>query len=73
MTGELTIKQLHTILGELIADGYGNRKFQLYYDSETTYTSIPKGSAIRLFSNAVRFTDYDDGECHLTKELMEKL
>lgn len=73
MTEQLTIKQLHTILEELIADGYGNREFQLWYDSETVYTSISKGSKITLINNAVRFTDYDDGKCHLNKELMEKL
>ena len=73
MTDELTIKQLHTILEELIADGHGDKEFQLFYDSETVYTTITKGSAIRLLSNAVRFTDYDDGKCHLDKKLMEKL
>lgn len=73
MTEELTIKQLHTILGELIKDGHGNKEFQIWYDSETAYTTITKGSAITLINNAVRFTDYDDGTCHLDPELMEKL
>ena len=73
MTEQLTIKQLHIILGELIKDGYGDKEFQLWYDGEIVYTSIPKGSAITLFKESVRFTDYDDGECHLEKELMEKL
>lgn len=73
MSKQLTIKQFHTILGELIADGYGDKEFQLWYDSENTYTTIPLGSRIILYKNAVRFTDYDDGECHLTDELMEML
>lgn len=73
MTEQLTIKQLHMILGELIADGYGNREFQLWYDNETRFTSIPKGSAITLINKAVRFTDHDDGKCHLDDEIMELL
>jgi len=68
MTDQLTIKELHLILGELIADGYGNREFQLWYDSETVYTTIPKGSAITLINKAVRFTDHDDGDTHYTGE-----
>ena len=65
MTGPYKIKELYKILGALIDDGYGNREFQLYYDSETTYTSIPKGSRILVLSKAIRFTDRDDGECHI--------
>lgn len=73
MTEQLTISELHKIIGELIADGYGNREFQLWYDSETAVTSIPKGSAITLINKAVRFTDYDDGKCHYDKSLLEVL
>lgn len=73
MTDQLTISELHKILGELIKDGYGNREFQLWCDSETVYTTIPKGSAITLINKAVRFTDYDDGKCHLCEDLMERL
>lgn len=65
MTGQYTIKELHKILGALIDDGYGDREFQMYYDSETVHTSIPKGSRILVFSKAIRFTDYDDGTCHI--------
>jgi hypothetical protein len=70
---ELTIKELYKILGELIADGHGNKEFQLWYDGETVYTTIPKGSSITLINNGVRFTDYDDGECHYDKSLLEVL
>ena len=73
MSKYLTIKQLYILLGELIADGYGDREFQLSYDSETVYTTIPKGSAILIFSKGVRFTDYDDGRCHLDDDVMEML
>ncbi len=65
MTKQYTIKELYKILGALIQDGYGNKEFQIYYDSETTYTTIPKGSRILVLSKAVRFTDYDDGTCHI--------
>ncbi len=59
---ELSIKELHVVLGELIKDGYGDKEFQLYYDSETVYTTIPKKSRIFIFKNGVRFSDYE--ECH---------
>lgn len=65
MVEQYKIKELYNILGALIDDGYGNREFQLYYDSETAYTSIPKGSRILVLSKAIRFTDRDDGECHI--------
>ena len=65
MTDQYKIKELYKILGALIDDGYGNREFQLYYDSETVYTTIPKGSRILVLSKAIRFTDYDDGTCHI--------
>lgn len=73
MTDQLTIRQLHILLGELIADGYGDREFQLFYDSETVYTTIPKGSAITVMSKSIRFTDYDDGKCHLDDDVMEMI
>lgn len=57
---ELTISELHKILSELIEKGNCDKEFQLYYDSETVYTTIPKGSRIRVLSNGIRFTDYDD-------------
>ena len=72
MTKQYTINELYKILGALIEDGYGNREFQLYYDSETVYTTIPKGSRILVLSKAIRFTDNDDGTCHID-EYMEKL
>lgn len=56
---ELTISELHTILTELINQGHGDKEFQLYYDSECVYTSIPKGSKVRIFEDGVRFTDYE--------------
>ena len=56
----LSIQELYDILGELIEDGYGKREFQIFYDSELVYTTIPKGSKIRLIGNGVRFTDYKD-------------
>ena len=65
MTNQYTIKELYKILGALIDDGYGNKEFQIYYDSETVYTTIPKGSKIELNNKGVRFTDYDDGTCHI--------
>lgn len=73
MSKYYTIKELYIILGELIADGYGNREFQLLYDSECVFTSIPKGSSITLMSKAVRFTDYDDGKCHLNDKMMNMI
>lgn len=57
---ELSIKELHVILGELIKDGYGDKEFQLYYDSETVYTTIPKKSRIFIFKKGVRFSDYEE-------------
>ncbi len=73
MTGPYKIKELYKILGALIDDGYGNREFQLYYDNETTHTSIPKGSRILVLSKAIRFTDRDDGTCHIDdlEEILE--
>lgn len=65
MTEQYKIRELYKILGALIDDGYGNRDFQLYYDSETAFTTIPKGSRILVLSKAIRFTDRDDGECHI--------
>lgn len=65
MTTEYSVKELYNILGALIDDGYGDKEFQLYYDSETVYTTIPKGSRILILSKGIRFTDYDDGICHI--------
>ena len=65
MTNQYTIKELYKILGTLIDDGYGDKEFQIYYDSEAVYTTIPKGSKIELNNEGVRFTDYDDGTCHI--------
>lgn len=65
MTSQYKIKELHKILGALIDDGYGDREFQLWCDSETVYTTIPKGSRVLVLSKAIRFTDYDDGTCHI--------
>lgn len=65
MSSEYSVRDLYKILGALIDDGYGDREFQLYYDSEIVYTTIPKGSRIRVLSNGIRFTDYDDGVCHI--------
>ena len=58
MTEELTIKELHEILSKLIKEGHGDKEFQLYYDSEYVYTTITKGSKIRILDDGVRFTDY---------------
>ena len=55
---ELTITELHEILGNLIEEGHGDKEFQLFYDGECVYTTIPKGSKIRIMGNGVRFTDY---------------
>ena len=65
MVKSYKIKELYKILGALIDDGYGNREFQLSYDGDLVYTTIPKGSRVLVLSKAVRFTDYDDGECHI--------
>ena len=62
---EYKIKELYKILGALIKDGYGDKEFQIWYDSETVYTTIPKGSKIEINSKGIRFTDYNDGECHI--------
>ena len=58
MNDQLTISDLHKILTELIEKGHGNKEFQLYYDSEYVYTTITKGSKIRILDDGVRFTDY---------------
>ena len=58
MTEELTIKELHEILSKLIEEGHGDKEFQMYYDSECVYTTIPVGSKIRILADGVRFTDY---------------
>jgi hypothetical protein len=55
---DLTVKELHDILYELIEQGHGDKEFQLYYDGECVYTTISKGSPIRLIGDGVRFTDY---------------
>ena len=57
---ELTISELNEILSELIEQGHGDKEFQLYYDSEFVYTTITKGSKIRIFKDEVRFTDYKE-------------
>ena len=59
MTDQLTISDLHEILAELIEKGHGDKEFQLYYDGECVYTTIPEGSSIRIFEDGVRFTDYE--------------
>ena len=59
MAEQLTINELHKILTKLIEDGHGDKEFQMYYDSECVYTTIPKGSKIRFIGNGVRFTDYE--------------
>lgn len=72
----LKIKELHKILGELIADGQGDKKFEIFYDSETVYTTIPKKSRILMFSNSIRFTDYEEEykpKDHLIEGILEKL
>lgn len=56
---ELTISELHKILSELIKKGHGDKEFQIYYDAECVYTTITKGSKIRILENGVRFTDYN--------------
>ena len=58
MTEQLTIKELHEILSELIEKGHGDKEFQLYYDGEYVYTTISKGSPVRILDDGVRFTDY---------------
>ena len=56
---ELTITELRNILNKLIEKGHGDKEFQLYYDGECVYTTIPKNSKIRIMEDGVRFTDYD--------------
>ncbi len=58
MTDQLTIKELHEILTGLIEEGHGDKEFQLYYDGECVYTTISKGSPVRIIEDGVRFTDY---------------
>lgn len=56
----LSIKDLYTVLGELIADGYGNKQFQISYDNESKYTNIPIKSRIFVYNRAIRFSDYKE-------------
>ena len=72
---DLKIKELHKILGELIADGYGDREFQIFYDSDTVYTTIPKKSRILVFSKGIRFSDYEEDSSRdgLIEGILEKL
>ena len=56
----LSIKDLYTVLGELIADGYGNKQFQLYYDNETKHTNIPIKSRVFVYDKGIRFSDYKE-------------
>lgn len=56
----LSIKDLYTVLGELIADGYGNKQFQLYYDNESKYTNIPIKSRVFVYDKGIRFSDYKE-------------
>lgn len=60
MSKDITIKELHTLLEGLIEDGYGNREFQMYYDTDYAYTTIPKGSRILVLSKSIRFSDYEN-------------
>ena len=76
MSGQVTLKELHTILGDLIECGHGDKEFQIYYDSETVYTTIPKGSRILVFGKGIRFSDYeikDPSEEGAIGWLLEKL
>ena len=57
---KLTINELHTILGELIEDGYGYRNFELLYDNECAKTSIPKKSRIFITNDSIRFSDHQE-------------
>lgn len=57
---ELTIKELNKILSNLIKDGHGDKEFQIYYDSDCVYTTIPKKSRIYIFDNDIRFSDYEE-------------
>lgn len=59
MSEQLTISDLYNILDKLIEKGHGDKEFQLFYDGECVYTSIPKDSPIRIFEDGVRFTDYE--------------
>lgn len=56
---ELTISELSEILLKLIEQGHGDKEFQIYYDGEVVYTTIPKNSPIRIIGNGIRFTDYE--------------
>ena len=56
----LSIKDLYTVLGELIADGYGNKQFQISYDNETKHTHIPVKSRVFVHDRAIRFSDYKE-------------
>ena len=56
----LSIKDLYTVLGELIADGYGNKQFQISYDNETKHTHIPVKSRVFVHDRTIRFSDYKE-------------
>ena len=56
----LSIKDLYTVLGELIADGYGNKQLQISYDNETKHTHIPVKSRVFVHDRAIRFSDYKE-------------
>lgn len=73
---DVTINELSKLLNGLIEEGYGDKEFQIYYDSETTYTSIPRKSRILVFKNSIRFSDYaepDLPEEGLIKGILKKL
>ena len=55
---ELTIKELHSILEELIKKGYGDHEFQISYDSDCVVTSIPNTVDPIICFDRVIFSDY---------------
>ena len=55
---DLTIKELHTILTELIEKGHGDSEFRLSYDSDCVYTTLPKSVDPLISFDYVTFSDY---------------
>ena len=55
---DLTIRELHSILTDLIEKGHGDSEFRLSYDSDCVYTTLPKSVDPIICFDHVIFSDY---------------
>lgn len=55
---DLTVKELHDILHELIEQGHGDKEFRIRYDSDTVYTTFHKDVDPVIGFDYVEFSDY---------------